>query len=421
MTLMKRQSNRQIRKPLPVEHVEVSHKHMGLRLGFFIFFLILAIVGIGLGTYFAVRQESGWQLVKPRDSAKTNCSDEFNFYYYLDGKASANKTESKAVQNKYTELTVTVYQLFTPYEEIAGVHNVYYINHHYNEEIEVDSVLYNAFEKVASSRFIFGAPVQTARDSLLSNANLEDWQVAEYDPAKSDSALADCLELLSFTNDENHVRIELLGNNKIVLRVSDEYRNFIVANEIDYIIDFSYWKNAFIIDYMASELIGAGFSKGFLVSYDGYTRTLSDQNCSFYIFSKIDGSISYTAIAQLSGNFSSISLRSFGIGGMSDNLHYKYADGTYLHCYFDMTDALSKCSTDSLVVYSKTKKCTDILQGVYTIWIADSFDKAALTALKANGAEYVYARDSTVHYSDESLVVLLAENTDNITYSAIKD
>ena len=89
---------------------------MGLRLGFFIFFLILAIVGIGLGIYFAVRQESGWQLVEPRDSAKTNCSDEFNFYYYLNGKASENKTESKAVQNKYTELTVTAYQLFTPYE-----------------------------------------------------------------------------------------------------------------------------------------------------------------------------------------------------------------------------------------------------------------------------------------------------------------
>ena len=418
---MNRQSNRQIRKPLPVEHVEVSHKHMGLRLGFFIFFLILAIVGIGLGIYFAVRQESGWQLVEPRDSAKTNCSDEFNFYYYLNGKASENKTESKAVQNKYTELTVTAYQLFTPYEEIADVNNIYYINRHYNEEIEVDEVLYNAFEKVASSRFIFGAPVQTARDSLLSNTKLEDWQVAQYDPAKSDSALADCLELLSFANDENHVRIELLGNNKIVLRVSDEYRNYIVANEIDYIIDFSYWKNAFIIDYMAAELVKSGFTNGFLVSYDGYTRTLSDQNCSLDIFSKIDGKINQIAIAQLSGNFSSISLRSFGIGGMSDSLHYKYADGTYLHCYFDMADAMSKCSTDCLIVYSKTKKCTDMLQDVYSIWIADSFDKTALTALKANGAEYVYAEDSTVHYSDDGLAIVLAENTDDITYSAIKD
>ena len=82
---------------------------------------------------------------------------------------------------------------------------------------------------------------------------------------------------------------------------------------------------------------------------------------------------------------------------------------------------MSKCSTDCLIVYSKTKKCTDMLQDVYSIWVADSFDKTALTALKANGAEYVYAEDSTVHYSDDGLEIVLAENTDDITYSAIKD
>ncbi len=374
-----------------------------------------------MGVYFLVRTESGWQTITPRSSAKTNCSNEFKFSYYVNGRASENKTEIRAAQNKYTELCVIAYETFTPYEEIVEEHNIYYINRHYNEEIEVSDLLYNAFEKVASSRFIFNGPIQTYYDSVC--VAEEDWRASQVDPSKNEEARTECLQILDYVRSEEHIKVELRDNNKIVLCVSEEYANFAVAHEIYNLVDFSYWKNAFIIDYMASELMSIGLTNGVISSYDGYTRTLSDQNCTFDIYSLIDSNVRGVGYAQIEGNFSAISLRSFIIlpNNKSDYLHYKYDDGTYSHCYVDMADAMSKCSTDSLVVYSKTKKCTDMLQDVYTIWIADSFDKEALTALKANGAEYVYAEDSTVHYSDGSLVVLLAENTDNITYSAIKD
>ena len=400
---------------MKVEHVEVDHSKVGLRLFLFIFFVVVAVVAISVGVVLLTRTESGWQEISPRASAKTNCSDEFTFYYYFEGKSSENNAKSRSVQNLYTELTVTAYQLFTPYEEIADVNNLYYINRHVNEEIEVDPWLYRAFETVSSSRFLFGAPIRRYYESLCTAEG--DWAAEGYDPAKNDEIRAFYQQILTYANDPNSIRVKLLGNNRLRLTVSDAYVAFAQENEIDVFIDFSYWKNAFIIDEMASRFREAGLSNGLLSSYDGYTRTLFDQDCTFGVYSKIDSAIYLAGSVRISGYYSAIDLHSFITVGVDGDLHYLYDDGTYVHAYVDMNDAVGKCSTDCLLVYAHNKSCADLLLGVYDIWTADTLNKTALSDLDA---DYVYTEGTDVHYSDESLNLTLY-NGSSATFTAVLD
>ena len=413
-----RKSNRQIRQPLPVENVEVSHKNVGLRLVFFWLFVAIAIAGIAVGVYFLARVEKGWQMVSPRSSAKANCSSDFSFYYYFDGTGSNNRSTYRALENKYTELTVTLYEDFADVP-ITDVKNVYYLNHHTNEIVDVAPYLYSSLKKAAESRYIFGAPIEAFYESLC--ASQGDWEAVDYDPARNDVLKAECLEILAYARDKNHISIEFFEDSKLRLNVSQEYLDFAEEHNVHSFIDFAYMKNAFIIDRMAKELVDLGFTNGLITSYDGYTRTLSSQECTFDLFSSIEKKEYYVGMAQLGGNYASVNLHAFGTNNRDVKLHYKYDDGAYAHCYFDMEDSISKCSADGLLVYSENKNCSDLLLSVLPIWISDNLDTAALSAGVAGGTEYAYVIGTKVHYSDAKLSVTVRPSTEELVFEAIKD
>lgn len=412
-------NNRKFLEPKPVESIEVSHKHTGLRFILFLVLIAVAIVGIALGIYFLLKVDKGWQMIEPRSSAKTNCSEDFSFYYYLDESAASNNSTIKALQNKYTELTVTLYQTFTPYESVSDVNNVYYVNHHKNEVIEVDPYLYTALQKASSSRFIFCAPVQEYYETLCMST--EDWKATELDAARNTETEALYLEILSYTNNSSHINIEFLGNNKIKLNVSQAYADFAAAHDIVNFVDFSYMKNAFIIDRMAKELTDAGFTKGLITSYDGYTRTLSEQQCTFDLFSSVEKKEYYAGMIELGGNYASVNLHAFATNNKDRYLHYKYNDGTYAHCYFDLNDALSKCSVDGLILYSASKSCSDLISYALPVWIADSMDTATLASYKSSDINYVYTKGLKAHYSDANIRITMRPETENLKFEAIKD
>ena len=200
-----------------------------------------------------------------------------------------------------------------------------------------------------------------------------------------------------------------------------EYLDFAEEHNVHSFIDFAYMKNAFIIDRMAKELVDSGFTNGLITSYDGYTRTLSSQECTFDLFSSIEKKEYYVGMAQLGGNYASVNLHAFGTNNRDVKLHYKYDDGAYAHCYFDMEDSISKCSADGLLVYSENKNCSDLLLSVLPIWISDNLDTAALSAGVAGGTEYAYVIGTKVHYSDAKLSVTVRPSTEELVFEAIKD
>ena len=88
-------------------------------------------------------------------------------------------------------------------------------------------------------------------------------------------------EFLTYANDPDAVDLELLGDNRVRLHVSEEYLAFAAENGIDSFIDFYWMKNAFIVDYLAESLADAGFTNGSISSYDGFVRNLDERDVSY--------------------------------------------------------------------------------------------------------------------------------------------
>lgn len=81
-------------------------------------------------------------------------------------------------------------------------------------------------------------------------------------------------ETLAYVNNPDAIDIELLGENKLRLNVSDEYADFASQNDIVEYLDFFWLKNAFIVDYIAEHLAENSYIHGTITTYDGYTRHL---------------------------------------------------------------------------------------------------------------------------------------------------
>ena len=276
-----------MREPKPVTRYEVSEKNKKLRQILIVVLLAVAVVSITTGIMSLLNKESGWQKVEITTEAR-NCSQNFIFQYNFSGSGAEATALNKQLEAAYSDASVKAYQLFTPDEGFEGVNNVYYINRHPNEEIVVDPVLYDAFAKLEGTRYLYLGPVYAHYNNLIFNAS--DAYVQQLDPTLNGDATADILSMAHYAADEAAVRLELLGENRVKLHVSQTYLAFAKGEEIgENFLDFSYLTNAFIIDYFADTMQALGLTEGYFASVDGYTRNLDSKNTfHFNIFDRIE-------------------------------------------------------------------------------------------------------------------------------------
>ena len=290
-----------MREPKPVIRAEVTEKNRTVRIIAAIVLLVIGAVAITSGIMSLLNKDTGWQTVEISPQERS-CSESFILQYNFAGSGAEASAVNKKLEAAYAQAAVKAYQLFTPDEEVPGVNNAYYVNHHPNEEITVDPVLYEAFAKLEGTRYLFMGPIYTHYTGLILNASQE--YAAQLDPAQDTDSAALMQTLAEFANDPQTVNLELLGDNRIKLSVSDAYLAFLEEEEIEpTFLDFSYMTNAFIIDYLAEVLRSQDLTDGYLVSVDGYTRNLC-QDGTFYDgndpwpFSPYDGSQIWESLAR---------------------------------------------------------------------------------------------------------------------------
>ena len=284
-----------MREPRPIERVELSEKNKKLRWIAAIALFIIGIIGITVGIMSALQQDSGWQRVQVTTQERS-CSQQFVLQYdFSDSGAQATAVNQK-LQSVYGAACVKAYQLFTPDEEITGVNNIYYVNRHPNQEITVDPVLYAAFEKLEGTRYLYLGPIYAHYSQIIFNT--DEVYVDDLDPAVNGEAAASILSTHHYAIDPEMIRLELLGDNRIKLHVSQEYLAYAKHEQIgENFIDFSYMTNAFIIDYLADTLAAEGLTEGCLVSADGYTRNLtSKEKFRFNIFDRVGNTVYPAAV-----------------------------------------------------------------------------------------------------------------------------
>ena len=401
----------------PVKSIEVSDEKRKPKL---ILIVILLALGVSLivwavSSYLTV--PAGWETIQVNTDLEETCAGDFVFQYLLgDGEQAANR-EKVAIAEIYTDATKTAFQIFHESRLFDGVHNVAYLNQHVNEEVEVPEVLYHAFALLEKydNKALYLAPIY--REYVGMFVSDEDWVAKDYDPDQDEEQAAYFAEVLAFTTDENTVKLELLGNNKVKLSVSSEYQQYAKNHEITNFIDFYWMKNAFIVDYLAEQLTNAGYTKGSISSFDGFSRNMdtADRRYQLNIFDRVDQSIYQAGVLNYTGSLSMVSLRNYPTSSLAVQQYHQWDDGRYTSCHIDPVDGRSKSSINDLVGYGQDIACSEILLKLYPVYVTDVFDEGDLETI--TDVDTIYCIDHTIYTSGAAAEITQLYKKGNIEYT----
>ena len=385
----------------PVKRIELDEQHVGRRLLIAAALLAFGALCIAYGVTQCNAVSAGWTEVAADKNVDTEIAGEFALLYELGAAGTDATSERKALTVAYSDALEHAGQLFSSRVEYEGVVNLAYLSAHPNEVFTVDAELYAAFELLEryGSRDIFMAPIFD--DYLSIFMATDDVEVGYFDPRTNAEVRAYFDEVLAFVQDPEAISLELLGDGKVRLRVSDAYLAFCKANGIERVLDLGWLTNAFVVDVVADALVAKGFTHGCISSFDGFARNLdtrADVGYALGVFDRQGGVARLAATMTYPTETKSlITWRTYGLESTYDSLRwYETADGVMYHPYLDPVDGLCRAALPQLVTCSATLGCAEMALIVAPVYIADELDAAALDALAARGIWNVRCIDRTI-------------------------
>ena len=395
----------------PITRVELDQANVKLRWILAAVFFVIAVVAFGAGINEALKTEPGWQSVTVASDQPNSGTEIALMYDYSDLGATASQV-SKALETKYSQLCTDAFAIFSPDISREGLGNVNYVNVSPNQEISVDPALYAAFELLEryENRSIFLAPVYVEYEGIINSES--DPEAMEKDPNHAPEVKAYIAELIRYTSDEQMISLELLGDNRIRLNVAEEYLAYAVENSIEEFIDFGWMRNAFVVDYLADGLTAAGYTNGYLASYDGFTRNLveSDTPFNMNLFNLEGRDITIPAAMEYIGRTSLVFLRSYPLDELDEWSYYVYEDGSIVTSMIDPADGASKSALANMVSYSKDHGCAEIMLNMVPVFLTEHFDRTAANVLTQKEIYSVWFEQGNLFYNDAALKLITNED-----------
>ena len=375
-----------------VTHIEIPEGRIKLRIALLVIALIIAVGSFGYGINALLTTEPGVMEITVSDGGEMTCGDDFSFVYDLGAGETSATEEKKALTKLYSESCIAAYRIFNAEAEYEDHKNLCYINAHVNEVIEVDPALYGALMLLedAGVRYHYLAPVYELYRSLFLS---EEPEAAEYDPYRNEVLKTFFAEAAAYAADPGAVSLEFLDGNMIVLHVSDAYLRFAEENDFDRFLDFFWLNNAFIIDYIADELTAKGYVNGSLISEDGFVRQLRDADeavTAVPFLHRGEEGVFLLETLPLTGRISVVQLRDYPAESAELGYYFVREDGSCLPPYIDARSGLPKCALPELIAFSEDASCAKIAVEAAKIFIAETFDEAALHALSKDGIDAYY-------------------------------
>ena len=385
-------------------HIPLPENKLKLRTALVIALIVLAVASFAFGINSLVGTDAGMAEI-PVLSGAMNAGDDLTFYYNL-GFGGADATdERREVRSLYSQAATDALEIFSSDVEAEGGGNLYYLNSRPNEDVAVDGALYSALEQLEGSgtRYHYLAPLYEQYYAMFNSAS--DAEAAEYDPRLNDAQAEFFSQIAAFASDSGEIALELLGDNKVRLHVSEEYMRFAEANGVTTFIDLTWMKNAFIADYIAQELIDAGYTHGALISDDGFMRCLDDETGAEYsfTFSHRDGTtITNLSTLQFSGTVSIAYLHDYPLESGNSGGYYLYSDGTLRSAFLDTADGLDRSCVPELAAYSFEDGCAGLALKLAPVFISSDLDMNELAELEKDGITVYYTQDGVLCSTAES-------------------
>ncbi len=390
-----------------VEKVELSEKNIPLRFAIVIILIVVGAVSLTYGVRTLFSKDAGWTEIAVNPGAKANCSSEFVFMYELGTNGISATAENKALVTIYTDAIVKAYELFHSRQAFENVNNLYYINQHPNQIIEVDAVLYKSFEQVqkANSRFLYLAPIYQRYDDIFLCE--EDYQLVDFDPYLNDEVAKEYMEIASYARNPEFVDLQLLGENKVQLYVSEEYMRYAEENYITDFVDFFWMKNAFIVDFLTETLKEKGYTAGSISSYDGFVSNLDSRGLdyAYNIFNREEKTIYKVGVMHYNEPRNIVYLRDYPMNALDENHYYELEDGSIRTPYIDVQNGLSRTAVPNMICYASDKGCAEVVLQMAPVFVGESFEKSALDRMAEEGIYTIYCENGEINYNDIALML----------------
>lgn len=373
-------------------------RHFSRRMIAFLVCLAVAIAALGYGVYSWLNTDPGWVTVE----ARGGCGPEFTFRYLFTQGGLADTDRHRTLRNLFDRLTVEAYEQFSPAEVLEEGTNLQYLNAHPNQDVQVEPVLYRAFEQAQASgdRSVYLGPLYSLYTDLAFSQ--DDGEAAGYDPYESPEQAAFCRDIAAFAQDPAAVDVKLLGRNTLRLEVSPEYLRYAQEQGVESLLDFGWQRNAYIIDYFASELTRQGFTSGALTSTDGFSRSLFSQAqpslYSLYAWHE-EGRAVVAGQISLAETGSAVDFRAFPMPGQAGRCYVR-EDGAVRHPYASPEDGLCRAASSALLLYAPDKTCVQLMQEGRELFLAPTLDRAALAALEGEGTHSLAVEGWTLLHSN---------------------
>ena len=241
---------------------------------------------------------------------------------------------------------------------------------------------------------MFYAPYYDEYTSLF--LCVDENEAYNFDPKRNPEVEQYINSLSAYVGDKNHVSLTFGENNTLRLNVSDEYLAFAEDYGITSYVDLYWMKNAFVVDYIAKQLMENGFYFGSLSTFDGYVRNLdkgSGYIYGFNLYDKVGDTVNPAAIMKYSGQISVVNYRSYPMTDLDAPYYSEDADGNTLSKYIG-GNGYPASATGSLVMFSREKSCAEILASTMEYYLADTLDTAEVENIPEISC--VYCEDSKV-------------------------
>lgn len=330
--------------PRPVQRVPLEETPRRWR----VIALAAALVIAGLALFIALRTltrvDSGWQQLQA-DTADGPVASVALWADLGAGEASP-LSERRALTTVYSRAARELYTLFTPYEIVSGVQNLWWINHHPEEELEVDARLYRALRLAADAGGeIFLGPVYALWDSVYFSSS--DGDASQADPRLDGASAEAVAAFLPLLSSREHISLRFPAENTVCLHISPELRAMAEEYGVDRFLDFGWMTDAFLTDALAEALLSAGFTRAALVSPDGFIRLLDGRApYTLEVLSARQGNVVRAADAEYQGP--AALLRLVPKPGGDRPRAYRYADGTLRSAWISPLDGLDHAPVDGL-------------------------------------------------------------------------
>ena len=368
-------------QPAPVSTIELSDQHSTGRLVLVVFLLILA----GVAFYFAIKARAtaapGWQKIDAV-TTEASCADEFTLYYSVGAEGRDATADFRAVTALYTNAALHAYRIFHPEQEFDAVGNLALVNHHPNEAVSVDPVLYKALETVVNSgdRRIFLGPLYRQYRIIFECDN--DVEAADADPNRDPELKEFAKKLAALASDPAEISLEFLGGNQLKLNMGEAYAALLKEWGDPPALDTGRLKNALIADYLAEQIAGQGPVHAYITSKDGYARTLysgaGEAKADAVIYSRQGQAVYPAAMLNYSPPMSLVYFRSYPAAAAS-GLGYIYEDGMTVTDWICEEDGLNRTSLPELLCLSSDRTCTQIVLENEDLFTAGQFDENRLS------------------------------------------